>query len=93
MIALHASIRKPWSKRFTAIWSRNFSTLSEHKVIELELYLDSSILVVNFNWTIKQSHAGLDFELGLLGCCFHFNFYDIRHWNSSKHKWVNFSEL
>jgi hypothetical protein len=45
-----------------------------------------------FNWTIRQSHAGLDLELGLFGYNIHFNFYDIRHWDQNTQKWEVYEE-
>ena len=81
MISFNFNIRNPWSDRFFNVWCRAFNTPFKNKFIELEIYKDSSILSVNCNWTIRQSHAGLDIELGLFGYCFHFNFYDSRHWN------------
>jgi hypothetical protein len=46
----------------------------------------------NFSWTIRQSHAGLDIDFGLLGYCFHFNFYDNRHWNYTEGRWMKYTE-
>ncbi len=63
-----------------------------HKYVELEVYRDSSLLSINFSWTIRQSHAGLDIELGLLGYCVHFNLYDNRHWNYTEGRWMRYSE-
>jgi hypothetical protein len=40
-----------------------------------------------FNWTVRQSHAGLDLELGLIGYNFHINFYDCRHWDAEAGKY------
>jgi hypothetical protein len=45
-----------------------------------------------FNWTVRQSHAGLDLELGLFGYNVHFNFYDNRHWNSKEGRWMFYNE-
>jgi hypothetical protein len=45
-----------------------------------------------FNWTIRQSHAGLDLEVGLFGYNVHFNFYDNRHWNNEAGCWENYNE-
>ncbi len=63
-----------------------------HKYIELEFYKDTSLVSFNFNWTIRQSHAGLDIELGLLGYCVHFNIYDNRHWNHTEGRWMIYTE-
>jgi hypothetical protein len=45
-----------------------------------------------FNWTIRQSHAGLDLELGVFGYCFRINFYDNRHWNYAEGRYYIIGE-
>jgi hypothetical protein len=45
-----------------------------------------------FNWTVRQSHAGLDLELGLFGYNVHFQFYDNRHWNVKEGCWMVYTE-
>jgi hypothetical protein len=45
-----------------------------------------------FNWTVRQSHAGLDIELGLFGYNIHFNFYDNRHWHTEAGRYYNYDE-
>lgn len=82
MINLNFSIRNPWSNKFKNLWCRSYRTPFEHKFIELEIYKDSTIVSFMFNWTIRQSHAGLDLEVSLIGYCVRFNFYDGRHWES-----------
>lgn len=91
MISLNLSIRNPYSQEFKNIWNKSYAAF-KHKYIELEFYKDSSIVSVNVNWTIRQSHAGLDIEVGLLGYCFHFNFYDNRHWNYTEGRWMFYTE-
>ena len=93
MINLNFNIRNPWSQQFRNVWSRSFGTFFANKFIELEIYRDSSILSFNFNWTIRQSHAGLDIEVGLLGYCFHFNFYDSRHWDYDKECYEKYDSI
>ena len=92
MINLSFNIRNPWSQEFKNLWNKVLDTAHPSKYIELEVYKDSSLLTVSFNWTIRQSHAGVDFEVGLLGYCFHFNFYDIRHWNYEAGRYYKYSE-
>ncbi len=81
MISLNFNLRNPWSNRFENLWCRSFDTPFENKFIELEVTRDFTLITFMFNWTIRQSHAGLDLELGLFGYNVHFNFYDARHWN------------
>ncbi len=91
MINLSINIRNPWSQQFKNLWSHVWYVF-EHKCLELEFYKDSSILSFNFSWTIRQSHAGLDIELSLLGYCVHANLYDNRHWNYKEGRWMIYTE-
>lgn len=91
MLSLAMNLRNPFSQQFKNLWSKIWG-IDPHKYIELEVYRDSSLLSFNFSWTIRQSHAGLDIELGLFGYCVHFNFYDNRHWNYTEGRWMRYSE-
>jgi hypothetical protein len=84
MISLNFNIRNPWSSTFKNLWCRAYNTPFKNKFIELELTQDFTIVSFRFNWTVRQSHAGLDLEAGLFGYCLHFQFYDSRHWDSEK---------
>jgi hypothetical protein len=84
MISLSFNIRNPWSNTFKNIWCRAYSTPFKHKFIELEVTKDFTIVSFQFNWTVRQSHAGLDLEAGVFGYCLHFQFYDSRHWDQKK---------
>jgi len=89
MISLNFTIRNPWSRQFDNLWNRCYATPFQNKHVELELTRDFTLLSVMFNWTIRQSHAGLDIELGLFGYCFHFNFYDCRHWDYETRSFIS----
>lgn len=92
MIQFNVNVRNPWSQEFKNLWCRAFDTPFKNKFVELEVYRDSSLFSINVNWTIRQSHAGLDIELGLFGYCLHFNFYDNRHWNYEAGRYYKYSE-
>ena len=87
MISLNFNLRNPLSNRFHNVWNRVYKTPFKNKFIELEVYKDCTLVSFMFNWTARQSHAGLDLELGLLGYCVHFTFYDSRHWDNKKKAW------
>lgn len=87
MIHLNLNLRNPFSCKFKNLWCRAFSTPFENKFIEVEVYQDSSLLSLGFNITARQSHSGVDFDIGLLGLCFHFVFYDSRHWNHAANRY------
>ena len=92
MLNLHLQIRNPWATKFKILWNRAYDTPFKYKFIELEFTRDTSIVLFTFNWNIRQSHAGLDIELGLFGFCIHFTFYDVRHWNSQAGRYYTYSE-
>jgi hypothetical protein len=92
MINLALTIRNPFSQQFTNLWRRACNTPLKNKCIELEVYKDSTIITSSIVWTICQSHAGLDLELGLFGYCVHFNFYDRRHWNYEEKRYYIYEE-
>jgi len=87
MISLNFNLRNPWSNTFKNLWCRSYATPFDHKFIELELTRDFTLVSFMFNWTVRQSHAGLDIEAGLLGYCIHFNFYDMRHWDPERNNY------
>jgi hypothetical protein len=92
MISFNFNLRNPWSKEFKNLWWKAYDTPFKNKFVDLEIYKDSSIIALNLSWTIRQSHAGLDIELGLFGYNIHFNFYDNRHWNIKEGRWMIYTE-
>jgi len=87
MISLNFNLRNPWSNTFKNLWCCVYHTPFKNKFIELEIIHDFTLISFMFNWTVRQSHAGLDIELGLLGYNIHFNFYDNRHWDGKSNRW------
>jgi hypothetical protein len=81
MISVNFNIRNPWSTTFKNLWSRAYTTPFKNKFVELEVTKDFTLISFRFNWTVRQSHAGLDLEAGVWGYCVHFNWYDSRHWD------------
>jgi hypothetical protein len=92
MISLNFNVRNPWSTTFKNLWCRVYATPFDNKFIELEITRDFTLVSFMFNWTVRQSHAGLDIEAGLVGYCVHFNFYDMRHWDSERNAYEVFDE-
>jgi len=87
MISFNCNLRNPWSDRFENLWSHTYKTPFKTKFLELEIYRDFTLITFMFNWTIRQSHAGLDLELGIFGYNVHCNFYDNRHWDNVTDSW------
>jgi hypothetical protein len=92
MISVNFILRNPWSNRFDNLWNRSYATPFANKFVELEVTRDSTLVTFMFNCTARQSHAGLDLELGLFGYTVHFQFYDNRHWNIEKKAWETYEE-
>ena len=87
MISLNCNLRNPWSNSFKNLWCHSYATPFKNKFIELEFTKDFTLISFMFNWTIRQSHAGLDLEIGLLGYNVHCQFYDSRHWDTDNNCW------
>ena len=52
---------------------------------------DAELFRIEFEWTTRQDHAGVHLELGLFGYKIAFGWYDTRHWNIEKGRWVDYS--
>jgi hypothetical protein len=87
MISLSFNLANPWSNRFKNLWCRSYPTPFKNKFIELEILKDSTIASFMFRIATRQSHGGLNIELGLLGYSFNFQFYDCRHWDIKNNCW------
>lgn len=83
MINLSLNIRNPWSDRFENLWCSVYRTPFKNKFVELEVTRDSTLVCFQLRWTLRQSHAGMDLEVGLWGHCVRCNFYDCRHWDAT----------
>lgn len=93
MISVNFNLRNPWGQdKFKNLWNRAYDTPFENKYIELEFYRDFTLVSFIFNWTVRQSHAGVDIDLGLFGYNIHFNFYDNRHWNVEEGCWMRYTQ-
>lgn len=94
MIYFNVNIRNPhWWSRFELIkywvWPLPLFT---NKYFEIQTIKDSNLLRFEFEFTIKQDHAGCNLELGLFGYEIHFTFYDNRHWNAEEDRWMFYTE-
>lgn len=91
MIYFGFNIANPWCKRWENTWNY-IANPFKHKYLELELFKDNTILSFSFRWAIRESHAGVMIDIGLLGYSVNFNFYDNRHWNSEEGRWMKYTE-
>jgi len=93
MIYFNINIRHPgWWNRFKNIKVWYFETPIKHKFVEIEVIKNDNLLRLEFDYTIKQDHAGCNLELGLFGYEIHFTFYDNRHWNYEEGRWKIYTE-
>lgn len=92
MIYFNVNIRNPWWwDRFESIkcW---FSEPKNNKCWEVEVMKCEELFRIEFQYTIRQDHAGLSLELGLLGYKIDIRRYDIRHWNPTEGRWMIYTE-
>lgn len=93
MILFNLNLCNPWGNTFKNLWNFSYNTPFKNKFIELEVTRNDTLISFQFNWTVRQSHAGLNLVLGLFGYNLHFNFYDNRHWDDVAGHWVIYDEL
>ena len=93
MIYLNLNIRNPnWWSRFENVKSWAGVTPIKHKCWEVQVIKNDNWLRFEFGVTTRQDHAGCNLELGLFGWETHFTFYDNRHWNYEKCRWMLYNE-
>ncbi len=67
-----------------------FKQVSKNKNIELELFFfnDYTFKVeLDASFITGRDHAGVSFELNILGASININFYDSRHWDYENKIW------
>jgi hypothetical protein len=87
LILLQFNIRNPWGNDFKNVrcWSGRLPARYKHW--EFEILKSTDVVSFLFEITHRQNHAGLNFELALLGYGIHFMIYDNRHWDFANNKW------
>jgi hypothetical protein len=88
MIYFNINFRNPWGKDFNNLWNKSGSTPFKNKFWEVQVIENDNWLRLEFGFTIRQDHAGVNLELGLFGYEVHFTFYDSRHWDYENGCWV-----
>ena len=88
MIYFNFSIRNPyWWNRWESIKTWVGDTPWKHKHWEVQTMKVPELFRIEFNWTVREDHAGVNLELGLFGYQIDFSFYDSRHWDYEKNCW------
>lgn len=91
MIHIQLNIRNPHSSIFKNIKTWVFD-LSKNKALEIEVLKTTDIINVLLSWSYRQSHAGLELEIGLLTYTFRIMYYDKRHWDYILNNWEKHEE-
>lgn len=92
MIYFNINIRNPWwDDRFETIYYNGGETPFKNKFWEFQFMKTENIFRIEFNYTIRTDHAGVNFELALFGYEFSINVHDSRHWHPEKNRWVDYS--
>jgi hypothetical protein len=89
MINFSFGLRNPFSDRWDNIYNRSALPF-KHTGVEFEVYRDTTIISLSFRWTIRQDHAGMNLEIGLLGYTVSLQYYDTRHWNDEAGRFFNY---
>lgn len=89
MIYINLTINNPFSDKFEHVraWG---GKLFKHKAWEVEIYRSDTIAEIEAKFTVQQDHAGLALGLGLFSYTLRAQFYDSRHWDYTKNKWVEY---
>lgn len=59
----------------------------KHKALEMQVaYFGTDFFDINCSWRRRQDHAGMSFEITLLGVLFALCLYDYRHWNAAENR-------
>jgi hypothetical protein len=90
MIHINFSINNPWRWPKFHHSGNIHGKITKNKSWELEYYRCSNIVEFNFNFTVRQDHAGCELTLGLLGNNIHANIYDRRHWDNETNSWKEY---
>ncbi len=89
MIYFNFNIRNPWgTDQFANVKCWHGSTPIKNKYWEIQIIKCYNLIRCEFEFNIRQDHAGINLELGLLGYEIHFTIYDNRHWDYENKRWL-----
>ena len=92
MIYFNINLRNPWGGDFKNIKVWHGATPFKNKYWEIQVIKLDNLFRLEFEFNIKQDHAGANLELGLFGYEIHFTFYDNRHWDYDNNSWMNYNK-
>ena len=83
IISLRAQISLPF-EHFNNLGCL-YGRIGKNMAWELEhTQYSGSLFDIDFSWSIREDHAGLEIGLGLFGYGVSFRMYDTRHWDYEK---------
>lgn len=91
MMHITFGLKNPFSDRWANIFNRSW-VIAKTKAAEFEIYRDTVIVSFAFRWTIRQDHAGMSVEIGLLGYTASLQYYETRHWNEEAGRFYNYDK-
>lgn len=86
MIYFAFNFTNPFLNRFDVCYENSIK-VSKNKTLEIEIIKDNTFLSFYFRWAIRESHAGICFDFGLMGYSIELDFHDDRHWDMEKGTW------
>ena len=92
MIDIKFDVCNPWDTEFKSLYEACGDFPIKNKHWEIQLMRDNILLGLNFSFTTRYDHAGLNFRIGLFGLVGCFNLYDSRHWDDERNCWEEYDE-
>ena len=89
MIYFNFKIENPFTDRWNTIFYKS-GLILKNKAWEFNAYRTHLLIDVDFHFTRKGDHAGLQLMFGILGYALEFNVYDTRHWDYENNTWYNY---
>lgn len=86
MIYFNFNIDNPWSTRWKTIWCKS-GVLPNSRAWEFNGYRTHHIIDIDFRFTQRCDHAGIQFILGLFGYSVEFHIYKTLHWDYKNNCW------
>lgn len=86
MIYFNFGLSNPFSHRWDTVYYRD-QLVSTYKSAEIQIVKDNTIISIGLRFRTRTDHAGISFDIGLLGYSLMFNYSDTRHWNEKENRY------
>mgnify|MGYP001805996116 CR=1 FL=1 len=91
MIYLGFELANPFINRYSCVYEKEGKTCNPNKFWAFTVVKNSCIIGFSFNWSTRQDHAMIGFDVSLLGWNLDFRVYDSRHWDDKNNRWCEYS--